>query len=90
MHELKGSPIKRIMCVADCFCPEPSEGDRWSSSQRLSVPDDDDNDDDDDDDDHNDNDEDEVNVGYDVICPMMVTNIIISNLMIVTLTQGSQ
>ena len=80
-NDWKCPPIKRIMCVADCFCPEPSQRDRWSSSQRFSVPDDDDhefnvenddNDDNDDDeeinaenDDNGGNDEDEVDVGHD-------------------------
>ena len=42
--------------MPDCFCPEPSKRDRWSSSQRFSVPDDDDDDYNDDDDDYDNDD----------------------------------
>ena len=40
-------PIKRIVRMPDRFCPESSERDRGSSSQRLSVPDNDADDDND-------------------------------------------
>ena len=40
-NQKTSKPIKRIVRMPDRFCPESSERDRGSSSQRLSVPDND-------------------------------------------------
>ena len=56
-NQKRSQPIKRIVRMPDRFCPESSERDRWSSSQRLSVPDNDA-------DDNNDHDGDADDMGF--------------------------